>query len=730
MSKEIISIKVIFCLIMMMVSSTTNAQISQGGIPYSLLKNEYSTGESMRKIASKVDIPIITMPSVDNNSLLSEERSFDGESYDFAKEFDFAINIKESSVIDSISEGFLYRCAIESPTAFSIHLVFSNFHIPIGAKLFLYDESAEQILGAFTSNNNKESSIFAVAPIFSDRIIIEYFEPYYAEFEGSVEVGQIYHGYIDISEDVVSSLAGTCEVDINCSEGDNWQTEKKAVCRIIFGTGACSGALINNTNYDGSPYFLTANHCISTEADAQKCIFYFNYENKTCGVQSTSSVQTLSGATLKATSTNTDFTLLKMLEVPNINCQLYYAGWDRNISHGEGGVGIHHPQSLPKKISTYEIAPKLQSCQNLYPANFYLIDEWIETEHGHGVTEGGSSGSPLFNNKHRIIGQLYGGCSGHNANCNNPSNDYSVYGKFYLSWDSGNSAATRLKDWLDPTNKNYMCIDGLSTCDSSGIIDVSIHHSADEDGVVALYSRDFIESTAIIDSGAIISYVATDYIKLKSGFHVERGAEFRASISNTLCNSFAPISVATWTPNLSAQNILEYNVTNATRYKILVHSLSGDLIYSNQDTILSNNIIIWQYENLPTSNDSFLVTIAFYNNNEEISNTYVLDSDINKSPLKVRNSQNLDNVTIEDNHILDFNIYANQTTESVKLEVVANEFTPYNLRVFSISGQCMLMLDYINTNRMNININNLPAGEYVVRIQMGRNSCSKKILKF
>lgn len=726
MSKKIVSIKVIFSLLMLMVSAMTNAQISQGGIPYSLLKDEHSIDESMRKIKSKADIPIITMPSVDNNSLLSENENYDSESYDFAKEFDFAINIKESSVIDSISEGFLYRCAIESPTAFSIHLVFSNFHIPIGAKLFLYDESAEQILGAFTSNNNKESSIFAVAPIFSDRIIIEYFEPYYAEFEGSVEVGQIYHGYIDISEDVVSSLAGTCEVDINCSEGDNWQTEKKAVCRIVFGTGACSGALINNTNYDGTPYFLTANHCISTEEDAQKCIFYFNYENKTCGVQSTSSVQTLSGATLKATSTNTDFTLLKMLEVPNINCQPYYAGWDRNISHGEGGVGIHHPNSLPKKISTYEMAPKLHSCRE----NFYLIDEWVETEHGHGVTERGSSGSPLFNNNHRIIGQLYGGCYGHNDNCNDPSNDYSIYGKFHLSWDAGNSADTKLKDWLDPTNKNYMYIDGLSTCDSSGIIDVSIHHSAEDDGVVALYSRDFIESMATIDSGAIVYYVAKDYIKLNNGFHARKGAEFRASISNNLCNSFAPISVATWTPNLSAQNILEYNVTNATRYKILVHSLSGDLIYSNQDTILSNNIIVWQYETLPTSNDIFLVTIAFYNNNEEISNTYVLNSDINNSPLKVRNLQNPDNITIQDNHTLDFNIHSNQTSESVELEVVANKFTPYNLRIFSISGQCMLVLDYINTNRMNININNLPAGEYVVRIQMGRNSCSKKILKF
>jgi hypothetical protein len=275
-----------------------------------------------------------------------------------------------------------------------------------------------------------------------------------------------------------------------------------------------------------------------------------------------------------------------------------------------------------------------------------------------------------------------------------------------------------------------MCIDGISTCDSSGIIDVSIHHSAEDDGVVALYSRDFIESMATIDSGAIVYYVAKDYIKLNNGFLVRRGAEFRASISSNLCNSFAPISIANWAPNLSDQNILEYNVTNATRYKILVHSISGELIYFNQDTILSNNIIVWQYENFPKSTDKFLVTIAFYNNNEEISNTYVLNSDVNTSRLKVSNLQNLDNINIEDNNTLDFHIHSNQTTESVGIEVVANKFTPYNLSVFSISGQCMLVLDYINTNKMNININNLPAGEYVVQIQMGSNSCSKKILKF
>lgn len=667
------------------------------------------------------------MPYVDNETLLKENRNFDSESFDFAKRFDCAINIKKDALVDSLPEGILYRYAIESPTAFSMHVVFSKFHIPIGAKLFLYDEKAKHILGAFTSNNNKESFVFAVAPIFSDKIIIEYFEPYFTEYEGVVEVGQVYHGYIDISEDTESALDGTCEVDINCREGDNWQTEKKSVCRIIFGGYACSGALINNTNFDGTPYFLTANHCISSEEKANICIFYFNYENTTCGVNSTPSLQTLSGATLKATSTSTDFTLLELLEVPNISFQPYFAGWDRNISHGAGGVGIHHAKLLPKKISTYEIVPKLNSCRYPLPNNFYLIDEWVETEHGHGVTEGGSSGSPLFNNKHRIIGQLYGGCSGHNDNCDNPSNDYSVYGKFYLSWDAGSSANTRLKNWLDPTDKNYMYIDGLSTCDNSGILDVDIHHSVENDGVVTLYSKNYIESTSTIESGAVVSYVAKNYIELKSGFHVKRGAEFRASISNTLCNSFAPISIANWNPNLSDENILEYNVTNATRYKILVHSLTGKLVYSNNDTILSNNIAVWNSGNLYNSDDDFLVTIAFLNNYEEISNTYILDRNINNSQIKVKSAPN--NISKEMYDELDFIIHPNPVYDLAELEVIAHEFTPYTIHIFSMSGQSLLVLDYINTNKINIQLSSLPKGEYIIQLKMGKFLCSKKIVK-
>ena len=75
-----------------------------------------------------------------------------------------------------------------------------------------------------------------------------------------------------------------------------------------------------------------------------------------------------------------------------------------------------------------------------------------------GVTEGGSSGSPLFDQNHRIVGQLHGGpsvCGG--------SQLWDFYGRFDLSWTGGGTNATRLSNWLDPTNTGAMTTNTTNT---------------------------------------------------------------------------------------------------------------------------------------------------------------------------------------------------------------------------------------------------------------------------
>lgn len=132
-----------------------------------------------------------------------------------------------------------------------------------------------------------------------------------------------------------------------------------------------------------------------------------------------------SGAILKANNNYSDFALFELTESPlNNNLDVYFNGWDRTNSPSQGGVGIHHPNGDFKKIATHNMVP----AQGQYPnPNSSWRVNYIATQNGHSVTEGGSSGSPLFTNDKRIIGQLYGGST---INCSDSSNDFSDYGIF------------------------------------------------------------------------------------------------------------------------------------------------------------------------------------------------------------------------------------------------------------------------------------------------------------
>jgi len=72
-----------------------------------------------------------------------------------------------------------------------------------------------------------------------------------------------------------------------------------------------------------------------------------------------------------------------------------------------------------------------------------------------GTTEPDSSGSPLFDQNHHVVGQLHGGY----AACGNNSSDW--YGQFSVSWNGGGTSATRLRDWLDPGNTGVNSVDTL-----------------------------------------------------------------------------------------------------------------------------------------------------------------------------------------------------------------------------------------------------------------------------
>jgi lysyl endopeptidase len=437
--------------------------------PYCFIMEEYNDKKS--NSFQFTTIPIIEMQAISKLTIDSIKNSNNNgnRAFQFAYSFKTNIDIKEESKIDSLEHGILYLIGIKSPEAKSLNLIFSKFNIPMGAQLYIFNKEKNGLLGAFTNLDTKSHEKLAVRPLLGDMLFIEYFEPYSKNSNGSIILGKVNHDFIGIhgihSRDEDFGNSGDCEVDINCAEGNNWQTEKRAVCKIIVdGTALCSGTLVNNTNNDGRPFLLTAHHCICDQATAENSTYIFNYESPTCGGVDGSVAQDIDGADLIATFGDTDFTLLELSEALPQNYNIYFAGWDRNVGQSANGVGIHHPMGDVKKISTYTDATVDAECVVNHPVgdvcdldltrpnNDYYKVIFAETAPGHhGVTEGGSSGSPLFNNNHRIIGQLFGfDCAG--PMCDDPGSDESCYGKLSSSWNGGGTDATRLRNWLDPSN--------------------------------------------------------------------------------------------------------------------------------------------------------------------------------------------------------------------------------------------------------------------------------------
>jgi hypothetical protein len=156
-------------------------------------------------------------------------------------------------------------------------------------------------------------------------------------------------------------------------------------------------------------------------------------------------------------NTGSDFFLVKLLTAIPDTFDVYFNGWSRDTIPSPSGVGIHHPQGDIKKISTYT-TPLVRSSWNYPTAYTHWRTKWAETAHGHGVTEGGSSGSPLYDNSGRLIGTLTGG----DSRCDSLHVDlYDYYGMFYYHWDrNGSDSSNTLKYWLDPIQSNVMDLNG------------------------------------------------------------------------------------------------------------------------------------------------------------------------------------------------------------------------------------------------------------------------------
>lgn len=447
MKKHLVSFLFMLCAI-----SLAQAQISRGGAP---LFNH-----------SKASVPTITLPALDNSRYLQEDIDMVPGSSPLRIGIMQSLSLSNSDTgaITILSDGTrVWRVAICSPKACFTSLRFSTFDIPQGARLFLYDATGNFVLGSFTAQNRLPDGTFHTQAIPGEVCCLEYQEPANTAKRGTLVLSQVCHGYKEAlgcrnnAKDHLGYATETCHINVACPDADDWRDQVRSVCEIYISTKRagylCSGALVNTTANDKTPYVLSANHCQDISNDTiTGFTFYFNYQSPTCTGNDGPINQTVAGAEMVAQSASSDFLLLRLYEAVPDSYGPFYAGWDRQvIDKPTIGSNIHHPGGDLKKISF----PWLVQIATTPYRNYFDV-EWYGDR---GMIEHGSSGSPLFNAEHLIIGQLYGTLG--ELTCANP-NGVSLYGRIASSWIGGGSASTRLSDWLDPLHTNIKTLQGIN----------------------------------------------------------------------------------------------------------------------------------------------------------------------------------------------------------------------------------------------------------------------------
>ena len=511
----------------------------------------------------------------------------------------------------------IWQLVVVCKNALTINLTFSQTTIPSGNELYVYNPSKDFILGKFTASHLYNGEL-GTELVPGEMTIVEYFVPKESSI-GNVNICTVTHGYRTPDEFLLKAFGGSgaCNVNVNCPEGAAWTQQRNSVVMLVSGSnGFCTGALINNTLNDGKPYVLTANHCYSNPAT---WIFRFQWESTSCINPSTSpTFQSLSGAVLRAQGTPSDFCLVEITgglvngTVPAAYTP-YFSGWDNTETISPSAVCIHHPSGDIKKIAIENNA-LISTTFGGSPSNSH----WGVLSWDLGVTEPGSSGSPLFNQNRRIIGQLHGGASACGASALSDE-----YGKVSVSWNpAGSTSSGQLKYWLDPNNTNASFIDGYDPSNAPTItLDGGLSNSTFIQ--TSLCGSNYIPNVTISNGGsqtvttAVISYSIDGGTAQNYNWNGSL-AQFQTQVIN-----LPPVQLLTGNHTFSAtvsqvnNGVDELSVNNATNTQFLVTSINqtSNLL---KVTLLTDNYSSETYMELLSSNG----TVVWFQGNESFAGTY------------------------------------------------------------------------------------------------------------
>ncbi|MCW5577952.1 MAG: hypothetical protein KIS89_04865 [Dokdonella sp.] len=440
---------------------------------------------SLRAVAKiGADVPLATVRGIDAAARAAEVDRTARASANRDKRLHVA-DLRETA-FDTVHDGrwdrsdglAVWRLRVQAPGATDLRVDFGRYELPRGARLYLIGADG-YYQGPYTRADALAGS-FHSSLLPGDTATIELQVPAaLAEGHSSpltiTAVGAGFRDLFDRAKATGPGTSGACNINVACPLGQPYPAQIRAVGHYQFNSDAdgrgyiCTGTLLNNTAQNRKNYFLTAAHCVSTAAEAQSMVVYWNYQSTTCGTLTAPAGGYFNddqhGANLRATREDVDFTLVEMSTTPEAGWNLHYAGWDVSGTAPSGTVGIHHPYGDVKKITA---GPQPTTTDNCISNTYHANTHWLTGPYSQGTTEGGSSGSALFssassNTPRRAIGILSGGDAACSSSApSQPNSGHDCYGKLAVAWTgTGTSSSNRLRDWLDPGNTGTQGIDGI-----------------------------------------------------------------------------------------------------------------------------------------------------------------------------------------------------------------------------------------------------------------------------
>ena len=376
------------------------------------------------------------------------------------------------------NDDWSWRLAVTGAGAKSLEFAFSGFRLPHGAQLLIRSSDGKHVLGPYTDADNPRDGSFYTPILAAEHAVLELTVPADKRETLDLVLKSVVWGYRDPFA-AARAKSGSCNIDTICPEGDAWREQIASVAHYGFGTGGgqyiCTGSLMNTGDVSAditTPRLSTAYHCVSTEAEAASMVFYWGYESPTCRAvgstangtalpvnANTRAVQT-GGAKMVSTNRVSDVSIVELKASVPPAADVYYSGWDRSGVTPPGTVGIHHPAGDEKRLSFDDDPPgTMASCIISDGSN---NSHWRVGPYDLGTTEGGSSGSGLWDNSN---GLLIGVLSGGSALCSNPGG-YDCYGRLSTGWEMADTAGESLRAALDRSGANPLIMLGKGTCDA------------------------------------------------------------------------------------------------------------------------------------------------------------------------------------------------------------------------------------------------------------------------